>query len=342
MTAKSQTPNLDCLGLLVQKENPDGNCWFYAVARQLYGDPSLHHKLRNELSDYFDNIAKDPIESEKFLYPNGRIDVNFSGNPRYANRNMPLLNLKKGDPIPALSIYFELTQIVGFNPPEKGEDSSPQEIAQAYANSLRNGMYAGDIESSLIHKLHRVVVRIFTTRGNDVIHTRTFDSIPNTAQRSNFYRKCLPPYCINLLYNGVNHYDSLVMRHTEKEEANAFGMNEQTYAKKKKNAENFEQQKSISIPSSIPPKSMLASFTRKKRSVINAIKSYYSSANSRNILKNVGLSLQSTMTNSEKESYLRKVAKSLGMADEEALIKKFKTTAGGLRRKTRKRNRNSK
>ena len=114
MAAASQTPNLDRLGLKFQRETPDGNCWFYAVARQLYGDVSQAGRLRAELATYFDQVAADKARSEQFVFPNGMYDVNASGQIRYANSNNPLLNIKKGEPIPANNIYDELTEIVGF------------------------------------------------------------------------------------------------------------------------------------------------------------------------------------------------------------------------------------
>lgn len=346
MSAYSQTPNLDRLGLVLQREIPDGNCWFYAVARQLYGDPSQHRRLRNELASHFDRIAKDRSSSERFVFPNGMIDVNAAGRPRYANRNMPLVKLKKGDPIPAPSIYYELTQIVGFRPPEKGDTSTPQEIVKAYADSLRGGMYAGDIESTLIHELYGVVVRTFIPRGNDVVHIRSFDSIPNYAPRPDFYRKCFPPECINLLYNGVNHYDSLVMAPTRKaaEDPNAanaaaFGMSVNNYKRAKKQAENFEKQKAVQKappPPSLPSRpvvsavSQVASFTRKKRAVINAIKSYAGSGTP--TLQTIGRNLLPTLNEPSRNTLLRKTAMSIGMSSN-ALVQKFKTTAGGTRKK---------
>jgi hypothetical protein len=148
---------------------------------------------------------------------------------------------------------------MGFRPPAKEEAASPQEVVKAYADSLRSGMYAGDIESTLLHQLHGVVVRIFTANGPDVIHTRSFDSIPNWAARPDFYRQCYPPDCINLLYNGYNHYDSLVKRKPATAaapapsevdpniaEAESLGMNLNNYKAAKKFAQGQEKAQNVS------------------------------------------------------------------------------------------------
>lgn len=375
MAAVSQTPNLDRLGLQFQRETPDGNCWFYAVARQLYGDVSQAGRLRAELATYFDQVAADKARSEQFVFPNGMYDVNVAGQIRYANRNVPLLGLKKGEPILANNIYDELTQIVGFRPPAKGEKATPQEIAQAYADSLRRGMFAGDIESSLIQQIHGVVIRIYTRKGKDVVHTRTFDAIPNWAPRPDFYRQCFPPECINLLYNGINHYDSLVRDPArikksakpavavdpDEEAADALGMSVSNY-KRAIEAQKALNTKAASAPAppppsrpaaaarppppppppsrpaatSPPPASQLASFTRKKRAVLNAIKSYAGASSP--AMKNIGSGLLSSLNANARRNLLRRAASSVGMP-ENALVSKFNTTAGGSRKKPLKKKR---
>lgn len=306
------TPNLNRLGLTFQSETPDGNCWFYAVARQLYGDPSKAGVLRRELADYFDRVARDPKASERFVYPNGKYDVNASGAIRYANRNMPSLDLKKGDPIPAMSLYSELIQIQGFKPPAKGEAATEQEIVKAYANSLRSGMYAGDIESALIHRLYGVIVRIFTRRGADVIHTRSFDSIPDWAERPDFYRRCFPPECINLLYNGINHYDSLLLDPLASEAA-SFGMNVNTYRKAKGYAKQVENN----------------TRRRKKNAVIARVLQNFPGRE--NIVEEMVKKNTHFMDTNVRSSFLREKAKELGLANRDALGKIYNTTAGGKR-----------
>lgn len=317
--------NLEKLGLQIQKETPDGNCWFYAVARQLYGDPSQFQELRNDFANHFDILAKSPEESERFLYPFGKYDTNAKGDIVYAIETIPELNLKEGDPIPALGLYEELLRIPGFRPPSSGS-TYPQEVVKAYANSLRRGMYAGDIESTLLHRLYGVTVRIFTRRGSDVVHTRTFNSIPNTAPRPDFYRRCFPPECINLLYNGTNHYDSLIRRtQPQTDPFTKRGMNLNTYTSLKKEASNI----GMNVEEYLNQQSRMRSLERntrrrKKNAVVAAVVQY---GNTAGVLNNVAQTNLHILNKQTRNSYLRSLSRRLGMANANALRKKYNETA---------------
>jgi hypothetical protein len=201
-------PHATAMGVDFARAPGDGSCFFHAIGRQV---GLSQQQVRNRFADYYDGIARDAARTEQFLYAGaGREQRNVAGRPIRQPANVPLLGVRAGNVVqnPRVVELEGWHGIEGYEAPANEATATDREWVQSYANSLRRGMYGGNPEIELFSRLFPgVTLRVYTRDGNDVRHTR---SEGPRAGVGGYYAECFPPECINILYNGGNHYDYLV------------------------------------------------------------------------------------------------------------------------------------